>query len=297
MGIKKKVAVGASSFAVESSTALTLLEEHGFEVVLNPFGRKLSVQETIVHLAGTVGLLAGLEELNEKVFAASPELKAIARIGIGMDNVDLEAAERFGIKVSNTPDGPTYAVAEMTLAALLCIARRIVPTNSELHDKVWKKRMGFSLRGKNILLIGYGRIAKEFERLLEPFGANVLINDPLYDESCPLDELLPIADVISLHASCRTKIFGEEQFAAVKQGAVLLNSARGMLLDEKALVEALKSGALSWYWGDVFSEEPYDGELCALENAILTPHVSTYTGLCREQMEKQAAQNLLSDLK
>ena len=120
-----RVAVGASSFAADSGKALQLLLDQGIEVVKNPYGRKMDLQETIRHLQGADALLAGLEPLNEEVFANTPQLKAIARIGIGMDNVDLEAAARHGIKVSNTPEGPTDAVAEMVLAALLAIGHRI----------------------------------------------------------------------------------------------------------------------------------------------------------------------------
>lgn len=295
-----KIAVGASSFG--QPEALSLLE--GCELVLNPFGRKLTEAETIEHLQGASGLLAGLEPLGENVFKACPELKAIARIGIGMDNVDIEAAKRRGIKVSNTPDGPTYAVAEMTLAALLGIARQIVPANADIHANTWKKRMGFSLKGSTILLVGYGRIAREFERLLEPFGMTICKYDPLLPgfppqltTSEPLAELIKTADIISLHASGKEQIIGRNEIGLMKDGAVLLNSARGGLVDETAVSDALKSGKLSWYWADVFSEEPYSGELAKIDSALLTPHISTYTTLCRREMEVQAARNLLEDLK
>jgi D-3-phosphoglycerate dehydrogenase len=156
-----KIAVGASSFSCDIQ---------GHEVVLNPFGRKMTEDEIIAHLHDVDGLLAGLEPLNDRVFSSCPKLKAIARIGIGMENVDMEAAERHGIKISNTPDAPTYAVAEMTLAAALALARRVVPANTDMHGGKWKKRMGISLSGSTVLLIGYGRIGKRFAELLEPFG-------------------------------------------------------------------------------------------------------------------------------
>lgn len=287
-----KIAVGASSFG--EAEAMRLLESH--EVIKNPYGRKLTEDETIGHLQGASGLLAGLEPLTERVFEACPELRAIARIGIGIENVDLEAAARRKIKVSNTPDGPTYAVAEMTLAALLSIARQIVPANAEMHGGIWQKRTGFSLWGKVILLVGYGRIAKAFEKMLEPFGMRAILCDPELNTE-PLGELLPLADIVSLHASGKTEIIGARQISRMKEGAVLLNSARGALVNERAVCRALKNGGLSWYWADVFSEEPYSGELASCGNALLTPHISTYTKLCREQMEVQAAKNLLEDLR
>ena len=287
-----KIAVGASSFS--QPEAMALLEGH--EVVFNPFGRKLTEEEAIEHLRGADGLLAGLEPLNEAVFKACPALKAIARIGIGMDNVDLESAKNYGIKVSNTPNGPTYAVAEMTLSALLGIARQLIPANADVHNGAWKKRMGFSLRGCTILFVGYGRIAMALERLLEPFGMNILKYDPALVDTRPLAELLPAADVISLHASGKATIIGREELSIVKEGAVLLNSARGGLVDENAVYDSLTGGKLSWYWADTFSEEPYSGKLTTLENALLTPHIATYTALCRREMEVQAVKNLLEDL-
>lgn len=138
-----KIMVGASSFAAASGKAMNLLLAKGIEVVKNPYGRKLTVEETIEHLQGADGLLAGLELLNEEVLSQAPGLKAIARIGIGMDNVDIEACKRHGIKVSNTPDAPTRAVAEMALAALLSMGHEIIPCDRDIHYKVWKKESDF----------------------------------------------------------------------------------------------------------------------------------------------------------
>lgn len=293
-----KVAVGASSFAANSTKALELLEAQGIKVIKNPFGRKLTQEEIMDHLQGAEGLLAGLEPLNEQVFSVCPQLKAIARIGIGMDNVDLAAAKKYGIKVSNTPDGPTEAVAEMTAAALLCIAHQIIPANQDIHEGRWKKRMGFSIQGKKVLLIGYGRIGQQTGKLLTGLGAQILIYDK-YNQTvstCSLEEGLACADIISLHAAGKDLILSAQELALCKAGVVLLNSARGTLVDEDALYQALKEGKVSWYWGDALWQEPYQGKLCDCPNAILTPHISTYTARCRESMETAAVQNLLEDL-
>jgi D-3-phosphoglycerate dehydrogenase len=287
-----KIAVGISS--VLQSTVMELLKGH--EVVMNPFGRRLTEDETIDHLRGAAGLLAGLEPLTERVFVARPELKAVARIGIGTDNVDFDAAKCHGVKVSNTPDAPTYAVAEMALAALLAIVRQVVNSDTDMKKGVWKKRMGFSVRGSTILLVGYGRIAKAFEGLLEPMNANVLITDPALPDCRPLEELLPLADVISLHAAGKMCLIGAKELKTMKDGAILLNTARGGLVDEDAAYDALKSGKLGYYYADVFSVEPYNGKLAELSNAVLTPHISSNTGLCRIEMETQAVMNLLRDL-
>lgn len=287
-----RIAVGASSFQ-----AAGLLEEKGIEISLNPFGRKLTKEETIELISGCDGLLAGLEPLNEETLKDANNLKAIARIGIGMDNVDAEYAKSRGIIVSNTPDAPTEAVAEMCLAALLSISRRIIEANRDVRSGVWKKRLGFSLRGKTVLFVGYGRIARRFRALLEPFECEFLIYDPALPELSikELPEGLSRADIITLHANAPGEIIGKSNFSYIN-GAVILNSARGTLINEELLYEGLKSGAVAHYWGDVFADEPYNGRLCELENAVLTPHISTYTDKCRVEMETQAVNNILRDL-
>ena len=293
-----KVAVGASSFAGSSDMAMKLLKEHGIEVVKNPYGRKMNQEEIIQHLQGADGLLAGLEPLNEEVFSKAPTLKAIARIGIGMDNVDQEAAKRHGIKVSNTPDAPTEAVAEMALAALLTIGHAIIPSNEDMHNKIWKKRIGFSLRNLNVLFIGYGRIGKKFADHLRYFGSIVWIYDPCQPQISEknLREAVEKADVITMHASGKEEILSAELFPRMKEGVVILNCARGGLINEDALFSGLNSGKIANYWGDVFSQEPYEGKLLSCSNAILTPHISTYNALCRESMETEAVKHLLEDL-
>jgi D-3-phosphoglycerate dehydrogenase len=272
------------------------LESAGYAVTLNPYGRKLKPEEVVNFIQDADGLLAGLERLDEAVFSMTPALKAVARIGVGMDNVDLDAASRYGIRVSNTPDAPSAAVAEMTLAALLSCARRLIPANQALHEGRWEKEIGFSLYGSSVLLIGYGRIARRFEKLLEPFGVHISIFDPLYSKDVHLDNLLQKANIISLHASGNSRILGEKELGQIKPGAILLNSARGALVDEHSVCRALQNGRLSWYWADSFESEPYEGPLTEIPNAILTPHTSTYTSLCRKEMELRAVENLLKDL-
>lgn len=293
-----KIVVGASSFAGSSDKAINMLLERGIEVVKNPYGRKMTEDEIIGHLQGADGLLAGLEPLNETVFEKAPQLKAIARIGIGMDNVDIEAAKKHGIKVSNTPDAPTAAVAEMALAALLTMGHEIIPSNRDVHQKVWKKRIGFSLNGLNVLFIGYGRIGRRFAEHLKYFGSNISVYDPFQpDISEPdLGEALKKADVITVHASGNEEILSAGLFSCIRDGAVVMNCSRGALINEDALYEGLKSGKISQYWGDVFWSEPYEGKLLECDNAVLTPHISTYNSLCRESMETEAVKNILEDL-
>jgi D-3-phosphoglycerate dehydrogenase / 2-oxoglutarate reductase len=299
-----RVAIGPSSFAQADDTPLRILEAAGCEVVPNPFSRRLTEPEIIEHLKGIDGLIAGLEPLNRSVIASAPQLKAIARVGIGVTNVDFDAAAEHDVAVSSTPDGPVQAVAELTLTALLTLLREVVPANTALHEGRWEKRIGRGLSGTRVLLVGFGRIGQKFAGFLSSFGSEISYFDPHITENSEcsviretsLEEALAKADVVSLHASGTEPIIGNAQFDAMQDGAILLNSARGELVDEAALIGALDSGRIGGCWFDAFTEEPYVGPLTNYPQALLTPHVGTYTRQCRLAMESTAVENLLRDL-
>lgn len=300
-----RVAIGASTFGQKDPLPLHMLESHGIEVVPNPHGRRLTEDETIEHLREIDGLIAGLEPLTRRVQqAAAPRLKAIARVGIGVTNVDFDAAGELGIKVSNTPDPPARGVAELTLTAMLALCRRLVETNRRFHDGEWPKLIGSSLDGSSVLIVGYGRIGREVGRLLDAFGAEVLVNDPFVEPDSltrgeglvSLDEGLAEAEIVTLHAGGIDVVIGAEQFARMREGALLLNSARGELVDEAALIDALESGRVAGAWFDAFWQEPYNGPLLRYEQVLLTPHAGTYSRQCRLAMEVEAVENLLRDL-
>ena len=299
------VAIGPSSFAQADETPLEMLRAAGCEIRPNPFGRRLTEDEIIEQLKDVDGLVAGLEPLNAKVIgAAAPKLKAIARVGIGVANVDFDAAAAHDVKVSNTPEGPTRAVAEMTLAAALHFARKLVPMNAAIHAGDWKKVISPGLDGANVLFVGYGRIGRRTAGLFRAFGAKILVHDPFLESAdlvecetrVDLDEGLRQADVISLHASGEDPVLADDQFAVMKEGAILLNSARGELIVEQALIRALDAQKLGGVWIDAFWQEPYSGPLAGKVGVLMTPHASTYTSRCRLDMESQAVDNLLRDL-
>ncbi len=299
------VAIGPSSFAEKDPAPLRMLEDAGITVKPNPFGRRLTEPEIIAHLEGVDGLIAGLEPLNRTVLSsAHPRLKALARVGIGVANVDFDAARDLGIAVSSTPDGPIDAVAEMTLAALLALARQLIPTNVALHQGKWAKSIGMGLNGATVLLIGCGRIGTRVASLLQAFGTTVLAYDPgLTPETAPdgvnlvkFAEGLAAAEVVSLHASGEACILDAAAFDTMKPGVLLLNGARGGLVEESALCAALESGKVAGAWFDAFWQEPYTGPLTQFDQVLLTPHVGTYTGQCRRQMETEAVANLLRDM-
>ena len=299
-----RVGITPSSFASANPAPKSVLESAGIEVIDNPYKRRLTEQEAFEYLSDKDGLIAGLEPLTKRVLENAKSLKAIARVGIGIENVDVDCARKLGIKISNTPDGPTNAVAELTVTTALMLSRKLLETNREMHAGHWAKKISKGLSGQKVLFIGYGRIGRRTASLMRIFGAEILVFDPfiegrdLKDGEKPvtLQEGLPQADIISLHANSRDAIMGSEQFDLTKMGAILLNSARGELVDESALIQAIESGKIAAGWFDSFWEEPYKGRLLEFDNIVLTPHVGTYTAQCRLSMEMDAVNNLIRDL-
>jgi D-3-phosphoglycerate dehydrogenase len=299
-----KILIGPSSFAEADKSPLERLLAAGYTVIDNPYKRKITKEELHALLKeDVVGILAGLEPLDRDMLSGS-RLKCISRVGAGMTNVDLQAAKELNISVFNTPDGPTSAVAELVVGALVSLLRWIPPSSQALHDRTWVRKMGGQIGGKTIAIIGFGRIGRRVAELLAPFRAKLIAVDPFLVKSetpfcalLPMEEALPQADIITIHTSGDECIFDEAVFSRVKRGAFILNAARGNTVSEKALVAAIDKGIIAGAWLDTFEKEPYDGPLCNYENVILTPHIGSYTAECRLQMENEAVNNLLNFFK
>ena len=304
----KKILISTSTFAQHSREPLDLLDRAGLAWELNPHGRKLDRTEAKALLAGKIGVIAGTEPLDEDVLAAAPDLRVISRVGTGMDNVDFDAAKARGIQVFNTPDGPTQAVAELTLAGMLTLLRHVALSDRQLRAGTWKKSMGRLLRGKTIAIVGLGRIGKALVRLLAPFEPTVLAVDPFEDADfarehgiryLPTEEALPACDLVTLHLGSLPEggpFLDADTLALLPAHALVINCARGGLLDEAALAEALHKESLAGAYLDVFAQEPYSGPLSGLDNALLTPHIGSYAVECRVQMELDAVRNLIRAL-
>jgi len=304
----RTILISPSSFGKISDEPFRLLKEVGFNFINNPYGRKLSEEEVIDLAADCVGIIAGVEPLTAKVMDALPKLKCISRVGAGMDNVDLEYASRKGITVVNTPDGPTRAVAELTLAMTMSLLRRIPQANANLKQKKWEKELGNLLFGKIIGVIGLGRIGRMVASQFRSLGNQVIgcdLNpDPEWAQNngvllSDMGNLLKEADILTLHIpgnADKPPVIGRSELSKCKDGAFLINIARGGVVDEDALYQALKLGKLKGAAVDVFSNEPYDGVLCELENIILTPHLGSYASESKLQMEIDAVKNLIQGL-
>lgn len=302
--MREKILIGPSSFAETDKAPLERLLSAGYEVIDNPYKRKLSKNELLTLLTPEVtGIIAGLEPLDGDVLRHS-KLKVVSRVGSGLSNVDLTAADELGIKVCSTPNGPTAAVAELTIGALLGLLRMIPVMDHALHNGKWSKKIGVQLEGKSVAIIGFGRIGRRVCELLKPFNVRFLVVDPCLTAApvtgivaVSLKEALTEADIITLHSSGEDCIIGENEISIMKPGVFILNVARGGLISEDALVKALESGKVSGAWLDTFKEEPYSGPLCRFPNVVLTPHVGSYTLECRKQMETEAVENLLNVLR
>lgn len=295
------VYVALQQFCEEDRRPLELLEKAGFEVRLNRLGRRLKKEEIAGEAAGAAAILAGVEPYDDSVLAALPGLKCISRCGVGTDAIDLAAAKARGVDILVTRDEVVQPVAQMTATLILALARNLPRHIADFREGKWVKRTGRLLPEWTIGLIGFGRIGRATLALLAPFGPRFLVCDPLaspaslppHTRLCPLDELLAASDLVTLHADAGDGkvLLGPREIARMKPGAFLVNTARGSLVDESALHDALVAGRLAGAALDVFSEEPYSGPLARLPCVIPTPHVATLTGSSRAAMELGAARN------
>ena len=303
-----KLVFTTSSFDLNNFDGREHVEAAGFELVLNPFGKRLTeVQATELLDSDVVGMVAGVEPLTEKVIRGASSLKVIVRCGIGLDNVDLSVAQRLGISVFNTPDAPTQAVAELTLAHILSLIRRISECDRAIRAAHWKALMGSLLASQTVGVVGYGRIGRKVSRLLRAFGARVLICDsvPISEEEdgievVSLEKLFSSSDIVTLHLpySAGTHHFiNAERLSLMKSTAQLINVSRGGLVDEIALIEVLQAGRLQGAALDCFESEPYAGPLSRCENVQLTAHMGSYAREARAMMEAQACDALVHGLR
>jgi len=305
----KKIVITTSSFGKDDASIVNKLRSLGFDVIMNPYGRALQKQEVLELCKDACGIIAGTERLDADtleslVRSADPQhpLKVISRCGTGMDNVDRDATKLLGISVFNTPDAPTLAVAELTVGLMLDLMRKVSRMDRAIRNGRWEKQMGNLLSGKSVGIIGFGRIGRKVASLLLAFGCPIRyydINEAPSDASASrvtFPELLEKSDIISIHVSSKNQLVGDYELRLMKKGSWLVNVARGGVVNEDALLDALERGHLAGAALDVFGAEPYTGPLKAMEQVILTPHIGSYAKESRIAMEREAAENLLKVL-
>jgi len=290
---------------------IKILKDAGFQVDINP---DISHEE----LKGKVRdydvlVVRSRTKVTREIIEASEKLKVVGRAGAGIDNIDVEAAKEKGVKVLNTPEAPAIAVAELTIGLLLSLARQIPRADSSMKEGRWAKKefRGWQLNGKTFGVIGLGHIGEKVARLAKSFGMKILITKrtppppeilkELEAEFVPLDELLRRSDIVSLHVPLTPQthhMIGEREIQLMKDGAFIINTSRGAVIDEKALFEALKSGKLGGAALDVYEvEPPEDYSLMKLPNVVCTPHIGAQTVEAQRAAATLLAQKIVNELK
>jgi len=307
--MKRKVLVTATNYSTLCAEAKELLERNGWEVVENMFGRPMTFDELKERVGDIDGVVAGVDTWNEAVFKLAPKLKIISRFGVGVDNIDVETARRFGVKVTNAAGRNANAVAELTIGLLFAAMRRIPMLHHAAQQGIWDRFAGQELIGRTVGLLGFGTIARKVGRKLAGFEVKIVAYDkyPDLDAAKELgvtmvdaETLLRESDVVCLLLPSleETRHFMNHQtFAAMKDGAYFINTARGALVDEKALYAALASGKLTAAAIDVYEVEPVsaDNPLFRLKNIVTTPHTAAETYETYRAIGLHTAQAILDE--
>ena len=284
-----KILISSRSFGKINSGALELLKKNGLKPIINPYGKKLSEDEILNLMQDSIGIIAGTEKITEKIISSNSDLKVISRYGIGIDNIDLKTA--------------------LTITLILSLYKKITNVDKNLKQNKWKPEIGNMLTDKSVGVLGLGRIGKKLTQFLDPFNVKILAYDLHPDTDfikenniklTNLKTMLSKSDIITIHIPLNEKtkyIIDEEELSLMKEKAILINTARGGLINEQALYDFLKTKKIAGAAIDVFENEPNVGKLKELENIILTPHVATYTIETRKNMELTAVRNIINGLK
>lgn len=294
-------------FGQADRAPLDALERAGLEYVINPLGRRLKPDELRELIRDFTLMVAGTEPITSEVLANAPHLRLIARVGIGLDNVDLGEARRRGIAVSYTPDAPSPAVAELTVGLILSLLRDIPGADRRMHQQVWQRSPGRRISHATIGVIGVGRIGTKLIRHLAGGfpGVTILANDIAPDHAfgaaygvrwVEKDEIYRTADVVTLHvplSKATRGLVGARELALMPPSSALINTSRGGIVDEGALAQALRTGRIHGAAVDVFEQEPYAGELTTIDRCVLTSHMGSMSADCRAQMEREAVEEVM----
>jgi D-3-phosphoglycerate dehydrogenase len=306
-----RLLVTPTSYGKNDSRLKTELEAQVGEVIYNPTGKPLSSEEVRRLLPGMDGYIAGLDGIDEDALQTADRLKVISRYGVGVDNVDLEAAHARGIVVTNTPGANSVSVAELALGLILALARQIPEAVEAVHQGKWPRYAGISLEGKTIGILGLGAIGKQLARRLAGFDCEILAYDPYADdkfarenhvELTSLNDVIEHADFVSLHLPLlpETRNLVNETFLnSMKKGSFLINTSRGEVVDEDALLKSLQSGHLKGAGLDAFTAQPPDPQnpLLKLPQVIATPHLGAQTDGATSNMGWFAMRDCLAVLK
>jgi D-3-phosphoglycerate dehydrogenase len=297
------VAVTPRSFRTTEGRHQTLLGSSGVDVRLPDLERGLDEREMRDLVDGCVGLIVGTDPVTADVLDAGP-LRVVVKYGSGVDNIDLEAAEARDVHVADTRGENARSVAELAVGLLFALARHVVLHDRRIRDGSWQRDTGTELRGRRLGLVGYGAVGREVVAIAEGLGMDVIVHDPYISGAevpvVDLDEVLSTSDAVSLHAPLTAEtagLLGAAELDRMRPDAVLINTARGGLVDEHALAERLRDGRLAGAAFDDFAPEPSDASpLLGLDRVIASPHAGAATVAAAERTGVAAVRELLAGL-
>ncbi len=299
-----RVAVTSRSFSRHPVLRAELLARYG-NVTFNDAGRKLEGNELVEFLRGHDKAITALERIDDYVLSRLPELKVIGKYGVGLDMIDMDAMRRHGTRLGWTGGVNRRSVSELALSFAIAMLRHVPAASREVLAGTWRQQAGGLLSGRTVGIIGCGHVGKDLVLLLRPFGCTILVNDIRHYsefyarhgiEPVELESLLASADVVTLHVPLDEStrgMLGAQRLAVMKPTAILINTARGEIVDETALKFALIEKRLAAAAFDVFAEEPpHDTELLNLPNFLATPHISGSAAEAILAMGRAAIQGL-----
>ena len=309
--MSRRVLVSAPYMQPALDEYRSVFDEHKIELVVPPVHERLSEADLLQWLDGVDGVISGDDQFTKRVFQSAPKLKVIAKWGTGIDSIDCEAARRYGVQVLNTPGAFSDPVADTVMGYVLAFARRLPWMDADIRAGRWEKRLSVALKECTLGIIGVGNIGKAVIRRAISFGMTVLGND-IVELSVEFiagtnlqvvskDELLSRADFVSLNCTLNRishHLIGEREFDLMQGSAYLINTARGPLIDERALVEALQGNRIAGAALDVFEQEPLpsDSPLRALDNCLLAPHSANSSPEAWRRVHESTIRNLLAGL-
>jgi D-3-phosphoglycerate dehydrogenase / 2-oxoglutarate reductase len=298
-----KVLVSTSPFGAIDRRPRELLEAAGISYTVNTYGRKMREDELAELIPDIDVLIAGTEQISNVVLTKANKLRLICRVGIGLDSVDLIEAERKGVRVSYTPDAPSAAVVDLTLGMMFSLMRSTHLANLKMHEGQWTRFFGKRLVESTIGIIGVGRIGSKVTDSLVNLGCKEILLHDLERKAAwqnkenvtwaSKDQILGMADLVSVHVPRTVDtvgMIGAREIALMKDDSFLVNTARGGIVDEDALAEALIGNKLAGAAVDVFESEPYSGKLTEIDQCFLTSHMGSMSLDCRARMEIEATE-------
>jgi phosphoglycerate dehydrogenase-like enzyme len=301
------ITIGVTTVAFSKNDyLLSQLKQVGVKKVKpNPFLRRLTPEELILFLSDCDGAIVGLDQINEKVLRALPKLKFISKYGVGLDNIDQPVCEKLNCSVLHTQGVNKRSVAEMTLGFMLSLQRNLYESSNLLKTGRWEKNGGVQLTGKTVGILGLGNIGKEVIQLLQPFDCKILVNDLIVQkEYCSKNNIYQVtkeeiykeSEIISIHLPLNSEteyLFNQKVFSKMRKGSILINTARGGIVNLKDLKQALLSNTLKSAAIDVYDQEPPpDKELISLPNLINTPHIGGNSREAVIKMGESAIENI-----